>query len=409
MSSRQRRNTDIDMAKYNSESQITRNSIIQTDEFAHIKEALTLGASAHQAAGENFDLWKPIRETPLPLFFDKSRGSFEAMRMNPNLPKLWEMEYGIRIGDMARTNPSIGGQPLRETVAVPNTLSILKIADEIIEGAEPWSEWKQYSRLIQMDAPKVNVPKTRYTDTVGGATADTINIFKEAGAKPPTIGGKLEPIELDCSNTTNSFRGTIQVERNDVKDNNFLAVEQPLKNAGNMFYFLCGKRILDALVADTTVNTADRDTLDLATPVHTEYEALSAVIRGIFPGDQRNRADTMFIHPNDAMQAIQNMGTGGEAPFISRFMLGPTDSTDVVNNSGLAASLGLRNVWETPQITENTVMVTKRDVAQVVGLREDLTLENFDMTVGGLYNTDLVIRFDVQEADENGAYKITSF
>ena len=54
-------------------------------------------------------------------------------------------------------------------------------------------------------------------------------------------------------------------------------------------------------------------------------------------------------------------------------------------------------------------MITKRDTAQVVGLREDLTIENYDMTVGGLYDSDLVMRFDVQEGDENGAYKITSF
>ena len=54
-------------------------------------------------------------------------------------------------------------------------------------------------------------------------------------------------------------------------------------------------------------------------------------------------------------------------------------------------------------------MITKRDVAQVTGLREDLTLENFDLTVGGLYNTDLVIRFDVQQAFEDGAFKITAF
>ena len=54
-------------------------------------------------------------------------------------------------------------------------------------------------------------------------------------------------------------------------------------------------------------------------------------------------------------------------------------------------------------------MITKRDVAQVVGLREDLTIENYDMTVGGIYDSDLVMRFDVQKADENGAYKITSY
>lgn len=383
---------------------------MDSPEMAHIREALQLGAEAAREIGRPMDVWQPIRETPLSAFFDKSQGSLENMRINPNLPTIWHRAYGIRIGDMAKTNPYIGGMPLKETVSIPNTLSILKIADEIIEGAEPWSDWKQYSRLIDMDTPKVNVPKTQYTDLVGGKLADSINIFAEAGGKPPVIGGKVEPIELDCSNTKNSFRGTIQVERNDVKDNNFLAVEQPLKNAGNMIYFLMGKRIIDDLVATTTVNTATKAALDLPTPIQSEFEALSNVIRSLFPGSQRNRADTMFINPADAYKAVAtSTGASGSYPFLSRFILGPTDNKDVVNNSGLAASLGLKNVWETPQIPVGTVMVTKRDVAQVVGLREDLTLENFDLTVGGLYNTDLVVRFDVKQAFENGAYKITAF
>lgn len=378
-------------------------------ELAHIREALQLGAEATQQIGRPMDIWRPIRETPLSAFFDKSPGSMENMKLNPNLPTIWHRAFGIRIGEIAKTNPYIGGMPLRETVSVPNTLSILKIADEIIEGAEPWSDWKQYSRLIDMDTPKVNVPKTKYTDQVGGALADNISIFAEAGGKPPVIGGKMEPIELDCSNTKNSFRGTIQVERNDVKDNNFLAVEQPLKNAGNMYYYLAGKRVVDSLIASTTVNTATKATLDLPTPVHAEFEALSNVIRSKFPGTQRNRADTMFIHPADAYRSVSNAGTAGNYPFLSRFLLGPTDNKDVVNNSGLASALGLKNVWETPQITEGIVMITKRDVAQVVGLREDLTLENFDLTVGGLYNTDIVIRFDVKESFQDGAFKITAF
>jgi len=397
------------MGKFNSEKW-TRSTLMGMSEMNHIREALTLGAEATQVPGRPLDIWRPIRETPLSAFFDKSPGSMLDMRLNPNLSNIWHSQYGIRIGDMAQTNPYIGGRQLRETIAVPNTLSILKIADEIIEGAEPWSDWKQYSRLIDMDTPKVNVPKTKYTDTVGGQTVDNIDIFAESGGKPPVIGGKIEPIELDCSNTKNSFRGTIQVERNDVKDNNFLAVEQPLKNAGNMIYFLVGNRIIGNLVTTTSTNTDTKANLDLATSVHAEFEALSRVIRSLFPGTQRNRADTMFINPADAFLAIAtSTGASGSYPFLSRFILGPTDNKDVVNNSGLASALGLKNVWETPQIAEGTVMITKRDVAQVVGLREDLTLENFDLTVGGLYNTDLVIRFDVQQAFEDGAFKITAF
>lgn len=389
---------------------VNRQSIIALPEMAHIKEALQLGA---QARGNPSDIWKPIRETPFSVFFAKGEHAFQNETPNPNLPALWYGEYGIRIGDMAKTNPTIGGQQLRETVSVPNTLSALKIFDEVIEGAEPWSDWKQYAKLINMDTPKVNVPITKYTDTVGGDPANqkNITIYTEGGTgAPPAIGGKSTPVELDCSGTNNSFRGTLSVERNDVKDNNFLAVEQSLKNGGNEFYFMSGKRIIDDMVAAVpAANQATKASLDSDTPSNSELEAMIEVIRGRFP-DQRNRADTMFINPKDASKSVKNAGSNGEYALISRFMLGPTDTTDVVNNSGLAQALGLRNVWETPQMAVGSVLITKRDINHLIGLREDLTIENFDLSVGGLYESDLVIRFDSKAAhNDTGSFLITSF
>lgn len=395
-------------------SKVTRQSLLAMPEMAHIKEALQLGA---QARGNPSDIMKPIRETPLSVFYGKGEHAFQNETPNPYLSQLWYSEYGIRVGDMASTNPKIGGRALKETVSIPNTLSALKIFDEVIEGAEPWSDWKQYSKIIDMNTPKVTVPITKYTDTVGGkpntATVSTnqkgIEIYKEAGGVPPAIGGKSTPVELDCSGTNNSFRGTLSVNRNDVKDNNFLAVEQSLKNGGNEFYFMTGQRIISDLVADSSVPTDTKANL-APSANNEEFEALTEVIRGRFPGFQRNRADTMFINPLDAAKAVKNAGSTGDYVFVSRFILGPTDTSDVINNSGLAQSLGLRNVWETPQITKGTVLITKRDIAQVVGLREDLTIENFDLSVGGLYESDLVIRFDVKSAhSDTGAFIITAF
>jgi hypothetical protein len=379
------------------------------DSFAHIREALELSADARYGAGDQWNLWKPIRETPLSAYFDKTGGAMENMRPNPNLPAIWFHRYGIRVGDYAMTNPYIGGRKLREAVAIPNTLSILKIADEIIEGAEPWSDWKQYTRLIQMDTPKVNVPVTLYTQQVGGKSTDTIAIYKETTGKPPVIGGLMQPVALDCSGTNNSYRGTIQVQRNDVKDNNFLAVEQPLKNAGNLFYYLIGSQLISIINTNVT-NTNTMANLQLATTSAKEFEAITNVIRNQFPGSQRNTADTMFIHPQDAWTLIVTAGSGGQGwPLVNRLILGPMEEKDVINDSFLASSLGLRNVWETPQQTQGTVTITKRDIASVTGLREDLTLENYDLTVGGLYNTDLVVRFDSEFAVGNGSFTITSY
>ena len=390
-------------------TKLNRNAILGMKEFAHIREALQLHS---QATGD--DIFRPIRETPLSVFFSKDEHSLENERPNPNLPTIWKYRYGIRIGDEASSNPRNGGQRLRETVSVPNSLSALKIADEILEGAEPYSDWKQYSKVIDMNTPKVNVPITKYTDTVGGAIDDQKNIliYAEGGTgTPPPIGGKVETVELDTSGTNNSYRGTLAVERNDVKDNNFLAVEQSLKNAGNEFYYMVGEDLITAQVnAVSASNTADASTLDSATPSNTQLEALIQVIRGEFPGSNRNRADTMFINPLDAALAVKNGGTDGEYAFISRFLLGPTDAADVVNNSGLAIALGLRNVWETPQMPQNSVLITKRDINQVVGIREDLTIENFDLKVGGLYESDLVIRYDKKAAHADvGSFLITKF
>jgi hypothetical protein len=380
----------------------TRQAILMQPEFNHIREALQFGAQAHLNAGEQFDFWKPIREIPLQAWYDKSKNAMSENRLNPNLPDIMFHRYGIPIGHMARTH----GGNFRETVSIPNELSALKIADEVIEGAEPWSDWKQYSRLIDMQTPKVNVPLTKYTDTVTGdiTVNGTIFEFAEAGGTPAPIGGKVETIELDTSGKNNSFRGNIGVDRNDVKDNNFLAVEQSLKNAGNQFYWLVGKRIISQLVT-TATKAALAPTGDPA-----EFASLIEVVRSRFPGSQRNRADTMFINPADAARAVNAFSSvGGGWPFLSRFITGPTDDRDVINNSGLAASLGLRNVWETPQIVTGSVLITKRDIAQVVGVREDLTIENFDLRPGGLYESDLVIRFDVQKAEDNGSFLVTAF
>lgn len=390
-----------------SKTKMNRQSILAMPEFAHIKE--TLHATA--MAGGTTNIWQPIRETPLSVFYAKGDNAFENETANPNLERIWFERYNLRMGSIAKGNMRIGGTALRETVSVPNTLSALKIADEILEGAEPYSDWKQYSRVIDMTTPKVNVPITKYTDTVGGSPSDQkgIIIYKEGGTgTPPAIGGKVETVELDCSGTNNSFRGTLSVERNDVKDNNFLAVEQSLKNAGNEFYFMVGEDLISTQVAAAT-NTATKAALDSASPSNSELEALIEVVRSRFPGTQRNRADTMFINPSDAALAVKNAGTNGEYAFISRFLLGPTDATDVVNNSGLAMALGLRNVWETPQIVKGTVLITKRDISQVVGLREDLTIENFDLSVGGLYESDLVIRYDKKQAHPEGSFTITAF
>lgn len=375
-----------------------RTSVLMGEDFGGIREALI---NYSTATGQN--LLKPIRETPFRVFFSKDEDSLRETKINPNLPEIWKQTYGVRIGDYAKGRT-------QETMAIPTSIAALKVTDEVLEGAEPFSDWKQYSRLIEMTTPKVNVPKTKYTDTVGQDRGMAAYAEGGTGTAPP-IGGKIETVELDTAGTNGSYRGTIAVHENDVKDNNFLAVEMGLKNAGNEFYYKVGVDLLDAQIAAVpTSNQATKASLDSGTPSNSELEAIIEVIRSKFPGTQRNRADTMFINPADAAKAVKNAGTSGEYAFINKFLLGPTDGSDVINNSGLAIALGLRNVFETPQIDAGQVLITKRDIAQVTGLREDLTIKSYDLSTGGLYESDLIMRYDKKAGHaDTGSFLITSF
>ena len=138
-------------------------------------------------------------------------------------------------------------------------------------------------------------------------------------------------------------------------------------------------------------------------------EALVNVIRNQFPGTQLNRADTAFMHPADAFQTVvKSTGASGIYPFLDNRMLAPNDE-DVINNSGMARALGLKRVFETPQGTENTVVIIKRDIACVLGLHQDLEIENFDMTVSGLTESALSMRLDLQIAHQAGMFTITTY
>jgi len=53
-------------------SKHNRQSILQLKEMAHVQEALIASAEAQQRAGKPFDIFRPIRETPLSVFFDST-------------------------------------------------------------------------------------------------------------------------------------------------------------------------------------------------------------------------------------------------------------------------------------------------------------------------------------------------
>ena len=376
---------------------ISRAKIFNSEEFAPMKESLM---TANHARGGTWNPMLPIRAIPFQHFFRyKEKNALKEGIINPDLSNILHSDFGVRMGDYAKTSG------LAEAVSIPATLVALKIADMVIEGAEPYSQWKEYVRVVDMPTPLFNVPIDKYTDWVGH---DDFETYRAGEGGPVDMGGETTPVQLNTEDNNGYYRAKVGIRRNDIRDNKFLAVEQNLKNAGAAWYFGLGKKIIDFYISSAT-NTNTRAGLQLAVPIHSELEALVNVIRNQFPGTQLNRADTMFMHPADAFQTVvKSTGASGIYPFLDNRMLAPNDE-DVINNSGMARALGLKRAFETPQGTENTVVIVKRDIAAVLGLHQDLEIENFDMTVSGLTESALSMRLDLKIAHQAGLFTITTY
>jgi len=384
------------MAKNEFET-VSRTKIFKSEEFAPLRENLL--HSAEQRGGK-WNPMLPIRATPFQAFFAyKEKKGFQNSKINPDLDRIMHEEFGVKIGDYAK------GSGFSEAVSIPASLVALKVSDMVIEGAEPYSQWKEMIRTVNMPTPLFNVPIDKYTDWVG---SDDFEVFRASEGGPIDMGGESRAVSLNTEDNNGYYRAKIGVRRNDIRDNKFLAIEQNLKNAGAAWYFSLGKKIINFYNANAS-NTDTKANLELATSVHSELESITNVIRNKFPGTLLNRADMMIMHPADAYQTIvTSTGASGIYPFLDNRMLAPNDE-DVINNSGMAKAFGLKRAFETPQATENTVTIIKRDIAAVLGLHQDLEIENFDMTISGLTESALSMRLDIQQAHPEGLFTITGF
>lgn len=380
-----------------SQKSLSREKIFNMDETAPLKEALMFANNLRMSNGKGYNPTLPIRLLPFKAFFDKTDAHpMDNDKYNRDLPRILHERFGVHVGEYSKN---------QETVQIPSNLVNLKIADMVIEGAEPYSQWKEYVRVVDMPTPLFNVPIDKYSDWIG---FDNFDRFKATDGEPIDMGGKSSAVALNTENDNGYFRAKLGIKRNDIRDNKFLAVEQNLKNAGAVWYFGLGKKIIDQYIADAT-NTDTRANLDLASSVHSQLESLVNVIRNRFPGTQLNRADTAFFHPSNAFETVvTSTGASGIYPFLDNRMLAPQDQ-DVINNSGMSQALGLKRTWETPQATDNTVVIVKRDIAHVFGLFQDLEIEDFDMTVSGITNSALSMRFDLKQAHTDGLFTITAF
>jgi len=343
----------------------------ELDEIKHLRETLY---------NSNVDPADFIRKIPLAAIVK----DFESNKVRSEIP-------GLR---------SVFPQ-LKETVAITTALAQLKIADTVLEGAEPYGYWKDVWRVEMMDTPKLSVPKSTSSDLV-----PSLEDIKGTDGTPAKIeGGQFTSIDFDCSDDKGYYRVAAQIKRNWLKDNNFRAIETHLKQLGEAWYYRLGGFLFTAHAAGVTVSTDTKANLDGVS--NTFLEALINMVEAKIPAN-RFTPDTIIMHPNDAYATkVEQWGTAGPIPLVSNQYF-DRNATNV-NNSGFAAVTGVKNVWITPWATENTVLCFQKEKGFIIGLRQDLEFEDFDDNLMGLQGAVTSMRIDKQIGYETSNYKATSF
>lgn len=337
---------------------------------------------------------KKIRETLMPLNIDPGK-FIRTFSLEHFVKNMETDELRTEIPGLKAVFPQI-----KETLAITTALAQVKIADVIEEGSEPHNYWKDCWRIEQMAMPKLSLPKEDRADLVPslGDLKATDNAAKKLA------GGKIENVDFDVSDDKGYYSVASNVKRNWLKDNNFRALETHLKLLGDAFYFRMGE-FLFAAHAAASGTTDTKANLDGTSA--TFLEAVINAIENKMPAG-RYVPDTAIFHPADLYgMKVEQWGTAGPIPMISGDYV--DRNGDNVRRPGMAAILGLKQVFVTPWATENTVLIYNKNSSYAVGLRQDLELEDFNDTLRSIVGSVLSMRFDSQEIFDKATYKITSF
>jgi len=289
---------------------------------------------------------------------------------------------------------------IKETLNITTALAQVKVADVILEGAEAYGYWKQCWRIETMDEPKLNLPASSSSDLMP-SFADLK--FTDGGNKK-IEGGQVTAISFDCSDDNGYYAVAAQVKRNWIKDNNFRALEVHLKQLGEAWYWNVGQFQFTKHAAALT--GAQTDTLNnLKGSSGTRLQAFINVVESKIPTN-RYMPDTIIMNPTDAYNTkVEQWGTAGPIPLLSAQYL--DRAGDNISRPGIAALIGVKNLFVTPWATQGTALVFNSQKNFIIGLRQDLEFEDWNDTLKGLVGASTSMRFDQQAGFTKSGFKIT--
>lgn len=271
---------------------------------------------------------------------------------------------------------------LKEIVNLNASLIQVKVMDLVLEGADMVPvDYRKLANVVPLDTPQLVYPTISHTDfkVVKGSSA----------AAKRYMGGKAGAVSFDCAGDKGLYTMALGVKKTDIRDQNWGIIEETVRMAGKAFSKYVCDAIIEAYVADAG-NTQARST-------DNHFDALNKLVAlckndGFYP-------NFFLIAPDEHtdLMALAN--------FTSSLY---TANLNIQINKGLIGTLYGAPVYVVYNATLATNMVAAEfEKGKLLGLREDLMVEDYDDPLHGLEGAILSMRYDLKTGFANAIGKVT--
>lgn len=284
-----------------------------------------------------------------------------------------------------------------ETVMVSTSLFQQKIADDVLAGSEVMADWRQMAKIVDMDASKIEIPIRDRADFQ----------FNTGGQRAParSMGGQIPSAELDASNETGMYRGAIDIPKHWIRDSNFNAIQETLTTVGEAVSVKVQKVLIDALISNAS-QTDTKANVDGTNSIF--MEAFINVIDNLIPSN-KFYCDTAVFHPADfAAARYEASAAAGGFPWLQNFYQDKVGGATGLKFGGIKGGVDII-IGDADAATENTVMFYNKNKYLALGIRQDLTIEDFDDVREGIEGAAVTMQFVTAELRDLAAYKVTSW
>jgi hypothetical protein len=218
-----------------------------------------------------------------------------------------------------------------------------------------------------MDEPKDQVPTI--------TEDDFIVIEGTAGAKGRYTGGKFGSVALDCSEDRGLHKIILGIKKTWIKDSKWNSVQEATTVAGSAMY----KHVASDLCTKLAAAAAGTETFDT--------DLYKTAVKGIATNRKAGyNTDGILLNP-DQEATFMAMDK-----FISIEMLGRVGR--LAEEGVIGNFYGTIPVYSTSVCGANPIVYT-RAKGVVVGLRQDIQIEDYDDPIQGLEGAVLTMRFDL--------------